>query len=252
MRAVNLIPSEERRGAGARGRAGNAVYFLLGGLAVMVLAAALYALASRQVTERRDKLGRVEREAAVVQAQAAALRPYTEFEALKDKRLRTVSSIARSRFEWSKAMRELARVVPDDVWLTSFIGTVTTGVSFEGGGGGETGALRATRATPAIELVGCTESQRKVALMMTRMRLIDGVTRVSLSSAEKSETKGASAGGSTAAEGSDCRQGDTRFPLFKIVVFFESSVPPPPAAGTAPAAATTTPAETTATTGAAP
>ena len=37
MRAVNLIPADERRGAGGiAGRSGGVVYVLVGGLAVLV------------------------------------------------------------------------------------------------------------------------------------------------------------------------------------------------------------------------
>ena len=112
---------------------------------------------------------------------------------------------------------------PADAWLTSLTGTVAPGVSLEGASG-QTGALRSALGVPAVEIVGCTTSQSKVARMMSRMRLIDGVTRVALNASEKNE--GASGGGS------DCRGTSSKFPQFSIVIYFARGRPTAPAPGT--------------------
>ncbi len=69
--------------------------------------------------------------------------------------------------------------------------------------------------------------------MMSAMRRIDGVTRVSLESSEKSDEGGGdsgSAGGEGGGNSTDCRNGSDRFPQFKMTVFFTAPVAATPAA----------------------
>jgi Tfp pilus assembly protein PilN len=227
VKAVNLIPVDARRGSTAPGRSGGAVYVLLGGLAVLVVAIASYVLLQNTISDRQAELSRVKREANAAQATATALAPYRQFAQLRETRVQTVGSLAGSRFDWERTMRDLALVLPQNVWLTSFIGTVTPGINFGDSGvssSGETGTLRSSQQVPAVELVGCTENQADVARVMARLRIMRGVTHVSLAASEKSDvsTAGASAGsGSTPSAGSDCRNGSRRFPMFSLVVFFQ-------------------------------
>jgi Tfp pilus assembly protein PilN len=239
MRAVNLVPGDHRRGVGGgAGRSGNAVYFVLGGLAAVVVAMTVYVLTGNQVNTRKADVERVNQEATQLEQQAAALKPYAAFSTLSQTRKQTVASLAASRFDWERAMRDLARALPGDVWLTSLVGTVTPGVTFDGGGGSgsNTGSLRSAMSAPAIEMVGCTESQAGVSRVMARLRTMRGVQRVSLASSEKTESaSGPGAGGGGA--GGDCRNGDRRFPQFQLVVFFDAPKafgnPAPDASGNA-------------------
>ena len=132
MRAVNLIPSDQRRGGGGGGgsSSGSAVYFVLGALGVLVIAMAAYVLTGNQVTSRKADVAKANQEATTLEQQAATLKPYAQFATLSQSRLQTVASLADSRFDWERAMRDLARALPGDVWLTSLVGTVAPGVSF--------------------------------------------------------------------------------------------------------------------------
>jgi hypothetical protein len=137
-----------------------------------------------------------------------------------------VASIAGSRFDWSHSLRELSRVTSREAWLTNVTGTVAPGVTVDGGSGGS--GLRGALPLPALELAGCTVSQDAVARMMSRLRQVDGVERVSLGSSEKADA-GAAGGG----PGGDCRMGTTKYPQFKLVVFLSAPTP-----ATTPGAAT--------------
>jgi Tfp pilus assembly protein PilN len=238
VRAVNLIPVEQQRGggAGSAGRTGGAVYVLLGGLAVIVVALTAWVLTNNAITDHKAELTKVNRAANVATAQAAALRPFREFAQLRVARVLTVQSLARSRFDWQRAFTDLSRVIPSDVWLTSMVATVKPGVNFGGSGGGapdsgDTGSLRGALQVPAIELVGCTLDQAEVARVLTRLRLITGVQRVSLAASTKSETTvtGSASASDTGSSGSggstDCRHGSQQYPKFSLVIFFN----PPPA-----------------------
>lgn len=228
MRAVNLIPTEDRRGAGgAAGRSGGAVYVLLGALGALVLIAAAYAMSSRTVHEKQTTLARVERDAQAAEAKASALQGFTQFSALRQKRIQTVQSIADSRFDWSYTMHEIARTIPRNVSLTSLVGTVSPTVPLQGAGGGGS-SLRGAIPSPAVELTGCTTSQDNVARMMAAMRQVDGVRRVSL----QSSTKADSAGGAGAAAGGGCSGASGKDPQFAMVIFFDPKpAPSAPAAG---------------------
>lgn len=225
MRAVNLIPNDQRRGGG--GGASLATNIVLGALAAVVIAVAAYVLADNSVNSRRGELTRVTSEANAAEQRAAALKPYRDFAALRQTRAQTVASLAASRFDWERVMSELSRALPGNVWLTSLIGTVTPGVTMDGASStGDTGSLRSAVASPAIELVGCTDTQAGVSRVMARLRLLNGVTRVALASSEKTDNSsgsgpsGGGSGGST--DSSDCRNGITRLPKFQLVVFFKS------------------------------
>jgi Tfp pilus assembly protein PilN len=244
MRAVNLIPADQQRGAGgAAGRSGGGAYILLGALALFVVMAAAYVHTGKAADSKKAELARVTQEATAAEAKAQSLQSFTKFSSLRTKRVDTVSQLAASRFDWSHALREVARVLPTNAWLSSLVGTTSPSVSVGGGGGS---GLRSALAVPAIEVQGCTTSQASVARMMARLRLIDGVQRVSLEDSTKVE--GASgAVGSGGGGSSDCRGISSHFPLFKIVVFYEQQATAVPVAGgsTTTASATSTTASST-------
>jgi Tfp pilus assembly protein PilN len=209
---------------------------LLGALALIVAMAGAYVLAGKKVDDKRAEVARVTQQAAAAEAKAQSLTSFTKFSALRVKRVDTVTQLAASRFDWSQALREVARVLPTNAWLTTMNGTTSPSVA--GGGSGLRGALQ----VPAIEITGCTTSQASVAKMMARMRLIDGVQQVSLSSSDKgADTSASSGGGSAGGSTGDCRNGHSHFPMFSIVVFYNatSGLPASTTSATQTAAATT-------------
>ncbi len=260
MKAVNLIPVESRRGGD---RSGGAVYVVLGAMTALVLVAAAVVLLNNKVSDGNARVEQLRVEAAAAQQEATALAPFRSFAAMREKRVATVRSLAESRFGWGPVMRKLALVLPRDVWLSSMVGTVAPGVNVEAEGGGDSSSIRQALAVPAVELSGCAGSQAQVARTMTRLRLIDGVTRVSLGSTEKTEASsqtnvsdaGTGGGGGGGAGSGDCRR-TAKMPKFAIVVFFEpdatatdgqqpdsaGGAPSTPTAGSPPADGTTPPA----------
>jgi Tfp pilus assembly protein PilN len=174
-----------------------------------------YTLAGKAIDDRRGELADVRAQADAAQAKADELRAYTRFSELRAKRVQTVTSLAASRFDWAHTMHEIARVIPANSWLTELKGSVT-------GEGSAPAAAAGAPSTPSVQISGCTTSQKSVARMMARMRLVDGVQRVSLTSSEK----GSGGGGATAAAGTSsggCGSSD-QFPSFQIVVFMRAPV----------------------------
>jgi Tfp pilus assembly protein PilN len=251
MRAVNLIPTDQQRGAGgAAGKSGGGAYILLGALALIVVFAASYVVAGKSVSDKKTTLADLTQQATAAEAKSVSLNSYTKFASIRAKRVETVSQLAASRFDWSHALREVSRVLPENAWLTALTATTSPSVTVGGASGG--GTLRSALAVPAIQLQGCTTSQASVAKLIARLRLIDGVQRVSLEDSTKGDESTNAAGtvaSDTGSSGSgDCRGGHAKFPIFNVDVFFESNGTAVPAApGTTTASATSSvPGSTTA------
>lgn len=218
MKAVNLIPADERRSSGAG--AGIGSYVLLALLALVVVGGAAFTLVNRDIKDKRKELASVQQRVQAAQNEAEALKAYTAFTAVRQQRSETVRSLATSRFDWAHALREVARTMPKDTWLTSMRATVTPTTTVEGG---VADPLRAAVQSPAIEIVGCTTSQDKVAGVISSLRRADGVQRISLSSTERLDaTAGAGAGGG---QSGDCRNGNARFPKFSMTLFYNAPTP---------------------------
>ena len=252
MRAVNLIPSEERRGGSTGGRSGGPAYVLLGGLAVLVLMAAVWTLTGKSVKDRRSQLATVEQRAIAAEAQASKLSAYSSFSDLRKKRAETVASIAHSRFDWAHVMHEIARVIPSSAHLTSLSGSVSPAAPAPAGGGTAL-QLRGTNPGPAVDIVGCVPGQANVSLMLSRLRLIDGVQHVTLAESAKPDATvlaGSDSSGSGGSGDGDCRYSDN-VTKFDVLIIFAG--PPAVAAPAAPTAAgTTAPASQTTPTGSTP
>jgi hypothetical protein len=253
MRAVNLLPPEQRSGfAGGAGRSQGAAYVVLAALAGLAILAVLYGIASHQISSRRAQAASLSAQAARAKAAAAQLAPYTSFQALREQRMQAVAQLVDSRFDWAHAFHELGRVLPKDASISTLTGTVgaagkpgsgasaassspsgpsgsSSGASPAGAGGAAASSSSASSATPpgsvpAFLLAGCATSQSEVALTLQRLRLIDGVSEVTLQSSTKSATGGS--GGEAACPAHD--------PAFSVQITF-AALPASPLPGTSTA-----------------
>lgn len=243
MRPINLIPPEDRRGEQAPLRTGPLPYVLLGALVAVLLGVTAMVLTGNQISDSKSEVAKLKSEDAAEAAKAQRLASYTQFRELSEQRVATVNSLADSRFDWERVMRELSLVLPSDVWLVGLTATAAPGVSVEGGGGGASG-MRAAVPGPALELTGCARNQEAVAGFVTALEDIDGVTRVGVQSSElpeKDESGGG--GGGSGDSGDECRTREF-IPKFEIVVAFDAApVPTTGAEEGAPVAAEPAPAE---------
>lgn len=230
MRPVNLIPPEDRRGERAPLRTGALPYALVAALALGLAAVSSVVLTSNTVSDRETELASLEARQAQAQARAQALSPYAEFASLEQTRHDTVASLAQSRFDWERVMRELALVIPEGVWLVNLTGTVSPDVSFEGGA---EIPIRDTVPGPALAIVGCGADQDAVARFVAALQDIDGVTRVSVQESKRPEL-GQMGSGASSPSSDDCRTKDF-IARFEIVAAFDSVTIPAATAPTAPA-----------------
>ena len=119
MRAVNLIPADQQRGAGgAAGKSGGGAYILLGALGRIVVLAAAYVVAGKSVSTRRPSWPRSRQQADPGRGQGRVAEALHRLRRRCAKRVETVSSLAASRFDWAARSAEVARVLPEHAWLT--------------------------------------------------------------------------------------------------------------------------------------
>jgi Tfp pilus assembly protein PilN len=237
VRAVNLVPVDQRSGSGpAAGRSEGGAYAVLVLLAGFAGMALLYGTARHEISSRRVKAAALVTQTQQAQAMAAQLAPYTSFLAMREQRVQAVSELAQSRFDWAYAFHELGRVLPKDASITSLSGTVgSVGPSSSSSSSSSSAASSATvtsatppGSVPVFTLSGCATSQAEVAQTLNRLRLMDGVSSVTLQSSTK-PSAGAGAGSSGGCVGTD--------PTFNVTIDFD----PLPAATTT-SATTATPA----------
>jgi hypothetical protein len=252
MRAVNLIPADQRGGAGGgAGRSGGGAYVVLGFLGALALLLLLYGRAHHQIASRQAQAAALNAKAQQAQEAVTRLAPYTTFLALREQREQAVSHLVDARFDWAHFLHELGRVLPVQTSITSLTGGIgpasgaasgssgtgaaasssasSTSSSSSGSAGSTGGAVASATppgSVPTFTLAGCATSQTVVALALNRLRLIDGVSEVSLQSSTK-----ATSAGSSAASGSS--GGCGRGPAFAIALTFQ----PLPPVDTARAAA---------------
>lgn len=233
MRPVNLIPPEERHGSLSPLRTGPLPYIVLGTLVALLVGVALLVVTGSEIAEKKDEITTLGQRDAAAQKQAQELAPYVQFAELHQARVETVSSLADSRFDWERVMRELSKILPDDVWLTSLDASASPESAAAGGSSSEASgdsSLRGSIAGPALEISGCSTGQKGVAGFAASLKQIDGVTRVGVESSALPPLNG-NEGNAGGGGGDDCRTRNF-IAQFKLVVAFDAA--PVPVAAEAP------------------
>jgi Tfp pilus assembly protein PilN len=234
MRAVNLIPAEQRSGSSVGvGRSGGAAYAVVAMVAGLALMALLYGVAQHQVGTRTTQVAALEAKSQHAAAAAGQLAPYTTFIAMRQQRVQAVATLVDSRFDWAHAIHEFGRVLPADVSISGLTGTIAGASSSSGSSAAATPATTSAASAvtsvtppgsvPTFSLSGCAASQAAVAEVINRLRLIDGVSNVTLQSSTKSGVAGSSSAGGACPSGA---------PTFTMQVVFQP-LPTAPASSAA-------------------
>ena len=188
MQAVNLLPLDARPGSRwlAAGREASARRVLSGaGVAAGVLALAFGGLFIHQrsvVDDRRAELHDVETRLVAAQARAAEVQ---QAQAASAARLSAFQSVVAQRLAWEDVLRDLARVIPANVWLQSLQATSPSPTATATGAAAPVSTT--APATPGAAPVGFTatgsaDSQNRVALVLDRLALLPWLSNVTLQS----------------------------------------------------------------------
>jgi Tfp pilus assembly protein PilN len=216
MKAVNLLPAKHRprQPTGGQGKGGIVVLGVLGAVLVGVL---VYVLTLNSINDSKSKITEATAEAARLDEQANSLGPYGDFAKIKSERVQSVKELAQGRFDYERLVRELAQVLPPDVWLvnasassvadSSSAGTTSSTPPASGASGAA--ATPAAATGPTLKLQGCARDQSQVAVTLVRLRELQGATDVSLDHSTRGDpgsasTPAAPAGSSGGSGGASC------------------------------------------------
>ncbi len=194
MKAVNLVPTDARRGrglsAGGRGRGTTPVSFgpvhvVVGVLVIVIALIALRVLANNGVSDKKATLAAVQTQVAAEQAQASRLSEYTSFVQAAQQREDQVRELAEQRFPWQRTLDQISRVMPATTSLTSLSATTS-------GSASTTSSTSATGSGPTFTLAGCanTPNQNGMATLLRRLQLLSGVTNVGFQSSARQKSCG--------------------------------------------------------------
>jgi Tfp pilus assembly protein PilN len=220
MRPVNLIPPEQRRGGKAPLRTGVLGYVIVAIMAVALAGVTAVVLTGNQITDRKAEVSTLQSQVTQAQARAEQLSRYEQFASLQQARQDTVSSLAKSRFDWERVLRELALVMPSDVWLTGLTASAS-GDSSSGSSSSSSSSDTSSIQGPSIDMHGCASSHDAVASFLASLRDIDGVTRATVMSSDAQDDSGASTSSTGSSASSNAGSGSGTCSSRGLVVSFE-------------------------------
>ena len=181
MRPVNLIPSDERRGERTALRGGPLAYIVVGALVAALAGVTALVLTDNQISDRKAEVAKLKQQDAVAKARAERLAAYTQFGSVRDQRVATVTSLADSRFDWERVMRELSLILPDDVWLTNLTGKANPAVRSTAR---PTSRCGPRSPGPPWSWSAAPAARRRWRASSPRCKDVDGVTRVGVQSSQ--------------------------------------------------------------------
>jgi hypothetical protein len=206
VRAVNLLP-EKHRPRKSTGGKGNGGYVVLGVLGALLIGVLVYVLTLNSINSSTTQITEAKAEAVRLGSQADSLGPYGNFAKIKAERVASVMLLAQGRFDYERLVRELASVLPTDVWLISASASTAAPSSSATGGAaagpavGGAGTTPAAGAGPVLTLQGCARDQSEVAVTLVRLRELQGATDVTLDHSTRGADTGATAASAPQASG---------------------------------------------------
>lgn len=205
MNAVNLLPEKHRPRKASNGKSKSS-YVVLGVLGTVLVAMLVYVLTLNSINSSKTKIDEAKAEATRLDAEANSLGAYGDFAKIKAERVKSVQTLAQGRFDWERLVRELAHVLPSDVWLVSASASATptdTAAAPAPTGAAATDPAAAPQPTgPTLTLDGCARNQADVAVTLVRLRELQGAEDVSLEHSTQGEDSGSTSAPSSSATGS--------------------------------------------------
>lgn len=243
MRAMNLLPVEERGGVRTPGSGASSNltvnHAIAGAGAVVVVGlVGLWAVTKHDTASARQAEAAAVAASASDQAQVNRLAPVVAFDARRQARETSVLQLASGRTDWAMVLRATAGSLPSNVTISTLKLAAADA----------TGAAASTGATPAglagsgsVTLSVCADTQPRVATTLRRFRALPQVEDVALSQTARTGSSG-SGGSGGAASGAGCSgvAADAALGLSDQTIIDGTTAAAAAAAGTAAAPGTTT------------
>ena len=217
MRSINLVPERYRPRRPSGGQQGSA-YAVLAVLGVLLVAVAVREAIVYKVESRRAETARVTGETRAAEARARSLGAFGNFAQLTSTRLESVRERADARLDWERLVRELARVMPKDVFLTDLEAAAAPAAATAGAP--PAGAAASAVSGPSLKLSGCAPEQPDVATVLVRLRRLHGAEEVKLTESSRESGSSSGGGGSGGAGGGCGKTGGRPNYKFDVSVVF--------------------------------
>jgi Tfp pilus assembly protein PilN len=186
MRAVNLLPREEPK----QDRKRPAAPLITGVVTAVVLAAVLvggFVHESAGVATKRTELDAARTELSLVpkpQVENVSATLVTE----ETRRSTALSAALNGRISWDKLLREIALVLPDDVWLGSLSLQAPVATTPADAAAAPLPAAATTTPVPStFTMNGTTFTHESVARLLSRLTLVPDLEDVTLVSSTKTK-----------------------------------------------------------------
>ena len=183
MRAINLLPAEQR--AGRKFSLSRSKLLMFAG-AALVLGLGYYTWNVKQaVSSVNEAVATAESDRSAVQAEIATLNSSARSETDLQRFQGMVSGIARSRTDWDRVIRDIALVMPRQAWLTTLRAETPKTAAAPAVNGVAAGAVQIPIPT-GVHIEGYTYSHSQVAGVLARLSVVRGLSEPHLASSQPS------------------------------------------------------------------
>ncbi|HYY64913.1 MAG TPA: PilN domain-containing protein [Gaiellaceae bacterium] len=194
MRAINLLPRDEKRRTGPSIPTPVAISTLAGLITATALIALLLVSAHGKVKSRELELAQKEAELAAIPVPAQKqLQQQDALVTDQQARVAALNSALSKRIAWDRVLREFALVLPDDVWLLSMSAkapSFATAITTTSSSGSDSSASTSTPAlggTLGFNIEGYTYSHDAVARLLSRLSVVPDLEQVQLVTSERAK-----------------------------------------------------------------
>jgi Tfp pilus assembly protein PilN len=200
MRAINLLPRDDKRRGGPKPPNTVALTGIIGGVVVTALLCGLFLMAHGGVRSKQTELAGLQQELTAIPTPAQDQVARSDaLVADKQARITALNAALARRVAWDRVLREFSMVLPDDVWLqrlsgapptlsTSLTGpapTSPTSAADAAASGAAVPPNVATDGNVMFTIEGFTYSQDGVARLMGRMQVVPDFEHIQLLSSEQ-------------------------------------------------------------------
>jgi Tfp pilus assembly protein PilN len=193
MRAVNLLPPDERR-KGLEEGARTPLIVAAGGIALVALAATFFAtMASVSASDKRSEIEVVE---AAIDGLPKSRKPAVSQAALTQERSDRVAALALAlsgRQSFDRMLTQVSLVLPEDTWLTGLDAVAPVSEA--------AAATAPATGTAGVTIEGSTWSHDRVAVVLARLAALPSLENVRLTSSSRVEPQADAGAGPSAPTG---------------------------------------------------
>ena len=187
MRAVNLLPKDDKRRS-QRPQNLPTVVSTAVVVAVIGLVGLMYFSAKSTAAAAELELQDSNAELALMPTPteiAAKSAPQRQLAAERDARVGALSAALTHRIAWDRVLRQISLVLPEDVWLKTFLATSPVPAGSSAPAAGAPGT-----APTLLTIEGYTYSHEAVARLLTRLSVIPDLKNVWLQRSARTELGG--------------------------------------------------------------